>query len=281
MSTSIDRVRDQQRATWDRFAAGWKTWDHSVLSWLAPVSDVMIRTARVPDHADVLDVATGTGEPGLTVAALTPQGRVTLTDLADQMLAVAVDHAAQRGLRNVEARICDPAALPFPDASFDTILCRFGFMFFPDLAEAASGLARVARPEARIVAAVWGQPDQNAWATTIVGTIARHVPTPAPAPDAPGLFRCAPPGLLADVLSRAGFHEVVEEEVPFSLVLDSPDEYWNFMTDVAAPVVGALARADDAMQRQIKDEVLAAAGQSVRDGRVHLTSSATVVSGTR
>ncbi len=45
----------------------------------------MIRQANLDDHSDVLDVATGTDESGLSVAALIPQGRVTLTDLTVQI----------------------------------------------------------------------------------------------------------------------------------------------------------------------------------------------------
>jgi ubiquinone/menaquinone biosynthesis C-methylase UbiE len=281
MSTHQDAIRDQQRATWDRFAAGWKAWDGAVGGWLAPVSQAMIRQAKVRDHADVLDVATGTGEPGLTVAALIPAGRVTLTDLADRMLAVAADNAAHRGLRNVETRVCDAGTLPFADATFDTILCRFGFMFFPDLAAAATDLARVARPGARIVAAVWGRPDKNAWATTILRTIADHVVTVTAAPDAPGLFRCATPGSLRDVLSRAGFHDISEEDVSFDLILDTPADYWDFMNDVAAPVVSGLALADEATREKIRAEVLRLARQHLQDGRVHLSSTATIIAGTR
>jgi ubiquinone/menaquinone biosynthesis C-methylase UbiE len=146
MVSDLDHVRDQQRDTWDRFSTGWRRWDVMVGEWLAPFGAAMIRHANLRDTFHVLDVATGTGEPGLTAAALVPQGRVTLTDLAERMLAVARENAVQRGLRNVETRVCDAGALPFADASFDAVLCRFGFMFFPDMTMAANELARVAQP---------------------------------------------------------------------------------------------------------------------------------------
>jgi ubiquinone/menaquinone biosynthesis C-methylase UbiE len=98
-----------------------------------------------------------------------------LTDLAERMLAVARENAVHRGLRNVETRVCDAGALPFADASFDAVLCRFGFMFFPDMTMAANELARVARPGARVSTAVWGKPEKNPWATITMGAIGRHV----------------------------------------------------------------------------------------------------------
>jgi SAM-dependent methyltransferase len=274
-------MRDQQRDTWNRFAPGWKSWDATVGDWLTPVGEAMISHLDVHASSTVLDVATGTGEPGLSVAALIPRSRVTLTDLSEQMLAVAADRAGHRKLNNVHTRVCDAGALPFPDASFDAILCRFGFMFFPDVAAAATEFARVARPGARVVAAVWGKADKNPWATTIMGTIARHVALAAPAPEAPGLFRCASDGYLPDVLARAGFDDIIEQEVPFALVHDTPERYWDFMTDVAAPVVAGLALADEAPQMRIRAEVLDLARQHVQGGHVQMPSNATVVTGIR
>jgi ubiquinone/menaquinone biosynthesis C-methylase UbiE len=281
MTSDLDQVRDQQRDTWDQFSAGWRRWDEMVGEWLAPVGTVMIRHANLRGDARVLDVATGTGEPGLTAAALVPRGRVTLTDLAERMLAVAQDNAAHRGLHNVDIRVGDAGALPFADASFDAVLCRFGFMFFPDVTAAANELARVARSGARISVAVWGKPEKNPWATTIMGTIGRYVPMPAPAPSAPGLFRCAPDAFMHEVFDRAGLREITEEEVSSDLIHDTAEQYWEFMTDIAAPVVAGLAKADEATRQIIRTEVLDLAQRAVRDGRVHMRSTATVIAGKR
>ena len=280
MSAHLDQIRDQQRETWDRFAAGWKKWDALVLGWLAPFGQAMIRQAVIKDGDQVLDVAAGTGEPGLTVAASIPNGRVTVTDLSERMLQVASENARNRGLTNFETRICDAGALPFADATFDAVLCRFGFMFFPDVAAAAEQLKRVAKPGARVCAAVWAPPDKNIWATTIMSTIARHVEMPKPPAGAPGLFRCAPEGLMTAVFTDAGLRDVREEEVTTTMVHDTPEDYWTFMTEIAAPVVAGLGQADIATRERIKAEVLDLARQSIRAGKVELRATATVVAGT-
>lgn len=281
MSSTLDQIRDQQRATWDRFSAGWKKWDELVLSWLAPFGEAMIRRANLQDDSQVLDVAAGTGEPGLTAARLVPHGRVTVTDLSERMLAVAAENAARHGLRNFETRTCDAGVLPFPDASFDAVLCRFGFMFFPDVKSAAREFARVAKPGARVCAAVWSAPDKNPWATTIMGTIARHVEMPPPPPGSPGLFRCAPEGTMRRAFDDAGLRDVNEEEVATLMVHETPDHYWQFMTEIAAPVVAGLATADAHTREQIRTEALEVARRSMRDGTVQMLSTATVIVGTR
>ncbi len=280
-SSNLDQIRDQQRETWDRFSAGWKKWDAMVLGWLAPYGEAMIRRANLREDSNVLDIAAGTGEPGLTAAARVPRGRVTVTDLAEGMLAVTAENAARRGLRNVETRVCDAGALPFADASVDAVLCRFGFMFFPDVGAAAREFARVAKPGAMVCAAVWSEPAKNPWATTIMGTIARHVAMPAPPPDSPGLFRCASAGYMRKAFAEAGLRNISEEEVSSDMVHDTPQRYWEFMNDVAAPVVAGLAKADEGAREKIKAEVLDLARQSMRNDAVQLRSTATVIVGTR
>src|SRR5262245_11309924 len=141
-----DDIRQQQRRTWDRFAPGWAQWDALVMKMLAPVAAQMIGALAVRDGSEHLDIAAGTGEPGLPVAALIPRGRVVLTGLSGRMLAAADATAAARRLANVETRQASADDLPFGDASFDTISCRFGLMFVPGIAAAVAGLRRVLRP---------------------------------------------------------------------------------------------------------------------------------------
>jgi ubiquinone/menaquinone biosynthesis C-methylase UbiE len=281
VAPNLDEIRDQQRDTWDRFSAGWKKWDAIVLGWLAPFGAAMIQRAELHDDSHVLDVAAGTGEPGLTVAALVPGGRVIVTDLAEGMLAVAAETAARRGLHNLGTQVADAGALPFDDASFDAVLCRFGFMFFPDIEAAGREMARVARPGARVCAAVWSAPEANPWATTIRGAIARRVEIPAPPPDSPGLFRCAAEGFMRNVFAEAGLRDISEEQVSSEMVHETPAQYWAFMCDISAPVVAGLTKVDEATREQIRSDVLDLAAEFRRDGAVHLRSTATIISGTR
>ena len=280
MATDAEQIRDQQRDTWDKFSAGWKKWDDDVVRWLAPFGEAMIGQAALKPDAHVLDVAAGTGEPGLTAAAMVPDGSVTVTDLSENMLRAAAEKASARGLANVRTAISDAGSLPFSDGTFDAVLCRFGFMFFPDIPAAIGEFVRSAKPGARIAAAVWSEPAKNAWATTILGTIGRHVELPAVTPDTPGLFRCAAPGFMTRVFSDGGLTDVTEQNVTSEMVHETPERYWEFMTDVAAPVVAALARADADTRERIRTQVLEQARGLEHDGAIRLSSTATVVAGT-
>ena len=68
-----EEIQEQQRQTWDRFSAGWTKWDDLVLRMLQPAGDEIIRVLKLQDENEHLDVATGTGEPGLSIAARLPQ----------------------------------------------------------------------------------------------------------------------------------------------------------------------------------------------------------------
>lgn len=279
MATQAEQIRDQQQATWDRFSSGWKKWDKPVLDWLEKVGTAILDGAHLRADSYVLDIASGTGEPALTAAARCPQGKIMMTDLAERMLEVAKENAARRGLRNVETRQCDAGALPFADNTFDAVTARFGFMFFPDVLVAAREFVRVAKPGARVCTSVWDVPEKNAWATTIMGTINTLVDLPAPPPGAPGLFRCAAPGYMADVFRGAGLKNVTEQAVSTPLQLADPEQYFAFMCEIAAPVVAGMAKTDEATRAKIKEVVLGLAAQRRSGDTIRFDGSAIVVCG--
>ena len=278
MRPQLEEIRDQQRQTWDKFSSGWKKWDKLVLDWLDPVGQELVRSAAFGEDANVLDVAGGTGEPGITAAALVPKGMVTVTDLSEKMLEVAAENAARRGIKNFQTKQCDAGALPFPDSSFDAVLCRFGFMFFPDVDVSVKEFARVARPGGRVCAAVWDAPEKNPWTTTITGTIIKHVEMLTPPPGSPGLFRCAAPGFMEAAFRKGGLKDIAVMHVDGELRFDSAQEYWSFMTEISPTVVAGLTRADEPTRKKIETTVLDLARKTSPDGKPRLAWSASIIS---
>lgn len=67
----------------------------------------------VPDDV-ALDVASGTGKPGLTIAGMLSGGKVVSIDIAEDMLAVARENATRCGLHLFETQVADVCELPFP-----------------------------------------------------------------------------------------------------------------------------------------------------------------------
>ncbi len=279
MNTEFEQIRQQQKESWNRFSPGWKKWDELTMNFLKPMGDEIIRSLKIKGDEMVLDIAAGTGEPGLTIAAMLKTGKVVSTDLSEGMLGVATEHAAARGLSNFETMICDVTELSFPDNSFDAVSCRFGFMFFPDMQLAANEMARVLKPGGKISTSVWNLPENNFWVTVLGGTINKNMQLPPPPAGAPGMFRCAAPGLMANLLKQAGFTNITETEVNGRLNTGTPEVYWDMMTEVAAPFVAALNNADENMKLKIKLEVFDLIQQKYPDAFVNFESSALVISG--
>jgi ubiquinone/menaquinone biosynthesis C-methylase UbiE len=279
MEAQLIQIRDQQKEIWNRFSPGWRKWDDLTMNFLKPMGDEIIRLLKPKGVDVVLDVASGTGEPGLTIASMLGGGVVVIADLSEGMLDVARTNASKRGIKNLEFVACDASELPFPDNSFDLISCRFGFMFFPDMLLAAKEISRVLKPGGRIAASVWDVPEKNFWATAVMSVINKNMQLVPPPPGAPGLFRCAKSGFIADLFNQAGLRNISEREVSGKLNSGNTEDYWNFMTEVVAPVVAALSTADEAMKARIKNEVFESVNQKYPDGNVAIDSSALVIYG--
>jgi len=255
MNKDLEAIREQQKASWNRFAAGWKKWDPVTMEFLQPMKEAIINYLQPKDGQKILDIAAGTGEPALSIAASIKNGVVTITDISEEMMEIAREKAIAKELSNIETVICDTSDLPFENGSFDAVSCRFGFMFFPDIQLAANEIYRVLKPGGRFATTVWNFPEKNFWVTAIMGTIMRLMEIPPPPPEVPGMFRCCKPGRMRDILEKAGFNDIEEREVLSTLKTESVDEYWEMMTEIGASVVAALSQADEGMRSKIKEEV--------------------------
>lgn len=279
---SADEVRDAQRATWAGLSGGWEKWDRVIMDQLDPVGAAMIeRLWSRPDQCH-LDIASGTGEPGLSIARLAPAGRVVLTDLVPEMLHVAARRARAQGVTNVETAACSADDLPFGDGTFDSVSVRFGYMFFPDPVRATAEFARVLRRGGRLCSSVWIEPASNPWTAILMQAIGAEVPLPPPDPDGPTMYRFAAPGRVGALYEAAGLRDVAEWDVAVELVTSSPDEYWQVMSEHVSLAVAALRQVDEAARERIRAAVVA----NVRafesdDGTVRVPGLARCIAGVK
>lgn len=278
---SADEIRDAQRATWAKCSAGWDKWDSVINAQLDPVGVAIIQTLDITEDQQHLDIAAGTGEPGLSIARLAPRGRVVLTDLAPEMLDVAARRADAQGLTNIETTVCSADDLPFDDATFDSVSVRFGYMFFPDLAQATAEFARVLKPGGRVCSSVWVNPEGNPWTSIVMQAIASEVVLAPPDPSRPNMFRCAATGYVSGLYKAAGLVDVAEWDVGVELVSTSPAQYWEMVSQHISPAVVALEQVDDATRERIAATVVASVSTYEKDGEVRTPGVARCIVGTR
>ena len=279
---SGEEIRDAQRAAWAGLSASWEKWDLVIMDQLGPVSTAMIDRLDIADDQQHLDIAAGTGEPGLTIAELAPRGRVVLTDLATQMLDVATRRAAARGITNFETRACSADDLPFGDATFDSISLRFGYMFLPDVAKATAEFARVLRPGGHLCSSVWVKPEQNPWTTIAMQAIATEAELAPPDPASPNMFRCAAPGYVSDLYEAAALRDVSEWDVRVELVTRSPAQYWEMISEHVSLAAAALQQVDERARERIAKAAVAQVGRyEADDGLVRIPGLARCIVGTK
>lgn len=142
----FESIKTRQQATW-------ATGNFAVTAiQIQFASDVLAETVDIRAGSRVLDVACGSGNA--TIAAARRGAEVSGIDYVPALLEQARIRTAAEGLEAtyIEA---DAENLPFPDASFDTVLSVFGAMFAPNQERAASELARVTTPGGNIALATW------------------------------------------------------------------------------------------------------------------------------
>jgi SAM-dependent methyltransferase len=278
---SADEIREAQRATWAGLSAGWEKWDSVIMDQLGPVGAAMIERLEITPDQQHLDIAAGTGEPGLTIARLSPKGRVVLTDLVPEMLAIAARRAAGEGIANVGTAVCSADNLPFDDATFDSVSVRFGYMFFPDVAKATAECARVLKPGGRLCSSVWVKPEENPWTSIAMEAIATEAVVPPPDPGGPNMFRCAAPGYVSALYQSAGLRDIAEWDVVVELVTGSPAEYWEMISEHVSLAVAALGHVDEPARARIRAHAMAKVSAFEEDGRVRVPGLARCIVGTK
>lgn len=259
---SEDEMRHAAQKEWNAVAPGWKKYGKDMFKWLAPVSDQLIRSAGIRIGQTVLDVATGTGQPALTIAKIIgPNGKVIGVDLSPEMLEVAKEEAASQGLTNAVAFqvVKDESLSIFSDNTFDSMICRNGLMFMPDPVKALKAFLRVLKPGGKASVTVWGSPDKSPVMGVLMNTLSKHVPDmKQPSPGTPGgPFSIPSIDMLRDYFLKAGFSDFNAEKNEVTVAqTDTAEEFWQGMTEVTGFLVILLSKLPDEKKLAIKNDVI-------------------------
>ena len=144
----------------------------------APYADDLASRLADIRFGRVLETAAGTGVVTRALVSVLPEGvLIDATDLNQPML----DHASERlPSTRVTWRQADAQTLPFPDGTFDAVVCQFGAMFFPDKLRAFSEACRVLKPGGRFLFSVWDRLEENEFADIVVKAVAALFPLDPP-----------------------------------------------------------------------------------------------------
>lgn len=203
----------------------------------APVADDLIKVAALRQDERVLDVACGTGVVArLASQAVGAAGVVSGLDVNPGMLSVA--RATTSPAMAIEWHEASAQAMPFPDESFNAVLCQMGLQFMPDKEAVLREMHRVMVPNGRLILNIPG-PIPPAF-NILAEALARNI-----GPEAAGfvnqVFSLHGTAEVQSLLDGASFRDVSVEAHNKTLRLPAPEEFlWQFVhsTPLAAAVVG-------------------------------------------
>ena len=221
--------------------------------------DLVTRAALTPGE-HVLDVACGTGVvTRQAVQAVGPTGQVIGLDVNAGMLRVARTLAPPEHT-TLTYREGSALALPFPDATFDVVLCQHGLEFFPDRGHSVQEMRRVLRPEGRVGVRVWRGLEHQPFHVAVLAALDRHLWGGQDVPSRLAFvqpFSCGDAEQLYAVMREAGLHalDVQVSTMPIRLGANATD-LLGYLS--ALPVGSAMAAMDDTARRAMLQEVLTA-----------------------
>lgn len=198
-------------------------------SMIAPIGAALITHAQFKPGERVLDIGCGGGGTTINIGrSVSPGGHATGLDISQELIWSCGARAAMGTPSDVRFVCADAATATVTGAPYDRLFSRFGTMFFEDAKAAFRNLRQMVRDGGRIDLAVWAPPEENAWITTLMGALAKHVELPAREPHAPGPFAFADIDYLRAVLAQAGMGEVeitpCEQMLPIGGAGATPEE---------------------------------------------------------
>jgi SAM-dependent methyltransferase len=165
------------------------------------------------------------------------------------MVQAARRRAHELGVSNAEFRTLDAERMDLDDRSVDGVLCRWGYMLMADPGAALAETRRVLGDGGRLALSVWGDPEQNPWASIPARALLELTGAEPPDPFAPGIFAMASEQRTRNLLIDAGLEPHRVEAVEMTWRFESLADYWHHLTDVKgaiAMVVRSLPEADQA-----------------------------------
>jgi len=266
---------------WSESAPYWDKHREIIREMFQPITQALIEDAKITARQDVLDVATGPGEPALSLSKLVgTEGKVIGVDAAPEMVEAARREAKRRGFQNANFDVALAGDLPFPGNTFDAVVSRFGVMFFPSPIEGVREMLRVLKPGGRVAIAVWHFAEKNPFHYSVSQVVERYVASPAPVPDSPDPFRFAEPGKLLTIVSSAGVAATSERLLRFTIRAQiSVEDFWALRSEMSEKLRAKLATLSKEQMAKLKREVLEALGAYSADSAMSFPAEVLIVSG--
>jgi len=275
---TASRTTSEQTTLWNGTAGrAWVDLQELLDRVLKPFEDLLADAVAPGTAGRVLDVGCGTGSTTVAVARrLGHRGSATGVDISEPML-VAARARAERERSPATFILADAQTHAFEPASFDTILSRFGVMFFLDPVQAFLNLRRAATDQARLLVVVWRSAEENPFMTAAERAAAPLLPNlPARRPDEPGQFAFGDRNRVVSILENGGWRAIDVQSIDVPCTLPE-SELVHYLTELG-PVGRALQGADPSFRGEVIEAIRPAFDPYVHGSEVRFTSACWMVS---
>jgi SAM-dependent methyltransferase len=268
---------------WSGSAPFWEKHREIIRQMFAPITHALVEEAQISNRHTVLDIATGPGEPALSLAPLVgPEGRIFGIDPIPEMVAAARRAAGRLGLKNGTFDVALADHMPFPADTFDAVISRFGVMFFPSPIDAIREMLRVLKPGRKLALAVWHFAERNPFHYSLARVIDRHVDSPPLSPDALDAFRFASPGKLLAILNEADVIAGSERLLRFTIQAPiSLEEFWTLRLEMSEKFREKVARLSKDQMTEVKRQALESLGEYSTERGMSFPAEVLIVSGAK
>jgi ubiquinone/menaquinone biosynthesis C-methylase UbiE len=268
---------------WSGSAPFWEKHREIIRQMFAPITHALVEDGQIGSQQTVLDIATGPGEPALSVAALVGrEGKIFGIDPIPEMVAAARRAAGRLELENVQFDVAFADRLPFPANTFDAVISRFGVMFFPAPVEALREMLRVLKPGRKLALAVWHFAERNPFHYSLSRVIDRYVDSPPPVPDALDAFRFASPGKLRTVLNEAGVTASSERLLQFTIQAPiSVEDFWALRLEMSDKLREKIAVLSKGQMTEVTRQALESIHEYSTDRGLSFPAEVLIVSGAK
>ncbi len=275
--------KQQQREYWAKASLGWRMNDERMRAATAPMTQRMIELAGIGPGARVLDLASGTGEPGLPIAhEAGAKGFVLLTDQSPEQLDFAREKAAAQGLSNVQFTVADAEEIDVAEDGFDAVTCRWGLMFMANPVRCLRHAYRALKEGGRLAVAVWGPPELNPFYTLPFSVLIRHSDAKPPeVGQLPGIFAFADRRRLVALIVEAGFRDIVTEDLELTPAdYESAEAYWAGLQH-SGPIARELPKLSEEAKQKLRRDLIETVTDGNPAGPVRMKGYAILAVGTK
>ncbi len=214
--------------------------DYFVPAMFNPWATILLRHAAPQAGERVLDVACGTGIVARQVApSVGLKGQVTALDMNQSMLAVARALPIPSGAA-IHWQEGNAMELPFPENTFDLVLCQHGLQFFPDRICAVREMRRVLKPQGRALAIVLQHLAKHSVFEALMKSVATHLALPITAVMTP--FVISDPEELRNIFTAAGFKNVEIQHASTTVRFPDPKRFVSLAVISSAAAIPAFTQ---------------------------------------